>query len=118
MIRNTTGNISCYDWVMATVHDLRAVIMAYSSIEEATTSTGFRSATFKVGSKGIIGIEKDATHVTFALREEDAKTALERPSLAAEAIMKGEKLIGIRIDLRSVTSTELHNLVARSLASL
>jgi len=103
---------------MVTIDDIRTEIMRHPLIEESDKSTSFRAVTFKTKGKGIIGIEKDMNHVTFALNEHDAQAALEDADLAAEAISKKGTLIGVRVDMHRLTATSLNTLVTRSAASV
>lgn len=96
---------------MATTHDLHLALQAYSGIKEVERSTSFRSATFKANGKGIIAIEKDGSHATFALAEHDARAILERPDFLAEGIYKGERLIGVRVMLAELTIQQVNGLV-------
>lgn len=96
---------------MATIQNLRTAIAAYPGIKEASKNTGFRLATFKVGDKGIIAVEKDGIHATFALDARVIPILLTQFRSSAEGISKANTLIGIRIRLNELTIKQLDELV-------
>ena len=85
------------------MQDLRQALRAYSEIKESDKSTNFRSATFKAKGKGLIAIEKDGNHATFALSEHSAQKILQQTDYSANGIRKGGYLIGLRVNLAELT---------------
>jgi len=96
---------------MATIQDIRKVMQAYPEVEEAASNTSFRLATFRVGGKGFIAIEKDGVHATFALSAHDVQAQLTQAPFTVESISKAGKLIGVRVTLAEMTLSQLQDLV-------
>ncbi len=96
---------------MATIQHLRAAIQGYSEIVEAPGNTSFRIATFKLGGKGCIAIEKDGKHATFALSMDDVKVLIKKSGASIEPVRKAGNLIGVRVNLRDLTAQQIKSLV-------
>ncbi|MDB5089756.1 MAG: hypothetical protein JWR09_3750 [Mucilaginibacter sp.] len=96
---------------MATEQHLQIAIREYPEIVEAPGNTSFRKATFKIGGKGCIAVEKDGEHATFALLEDDIEALIKQSSASIEPIRKAGSLIGIRVNLTELTAQQVKALV-------
>lgn len=96
---------------MVTTQNLRTAIQAYPEVEEAASNTRFRLATFRARGKGFIAIEKDGTHATFALSENDVRNLLIQAAYTVESISKADKFIGVRVTMAEMTLSQLQDLV-------
>lgn len=70
-----------------------------------------RIATFKLGGKGCIAIEKDDEHATFALLMDDIKVLIKKSRASIEPVRKAGNLIGVRVNLRDLTAQQIKSLV-------
>jgi hypothetical protein len=96
---------------MASIEELQNVVLALPAVEAATH---FRMASFKVGGKNFIGIEKDGVHATFALDESEVHALVQEMPEKVETIYRYEKPIGVRARLDSLSPEQLRHLVELS----
>lgn len=96
---------------MATMQDLRTAIKEYPEIEEAARNTRFRIATFKMGGRGCIAIEKDGEHASFAFLADDIEALIKQPGINIEPIRKAGNLIGVRVNLTELPTQQIKGLV-------
>lgn len=100
---------------MTTILDLQDAVLAYPEVEVRHYGKNFvRLLAFKTNGKSFVGIDKDATHATFALAEDEVKALLaEFPSII-EGICKSGKLVGVRVDVPEMALPQLQKIVELS----
>jgi hypothetical protein len=90
---------------MADTEDLRRVVLALPGTAEGTH---FRMPAFQVGGKNFIGVQKDGT-VTMSMAAAQAVDIVAGDAAVTE-IRRKDKIIGIQVDLASVSTSRLADL--------
>ena len=100
---------------MTTIQDLHDAVVAYPEVEVRHYGKNFvRLLAFKTNGKNFVGIEKDTTHATFALAEDEVKALIAEFPSTIESIRKSGKLIGVRVDVSELPLPQLHKIVEMS----
>ena len=94
---------------MATFDDLRKFALA---LPQTMEGSHFHQVAFRVVDKPFIGIEKNNTCATFSLEKPDiAAFVAQAPDVYKEVWQSGKYLIGIRVELKSISAKQLKHLV-------
>ena len=98
---------------MTSFSELRAIAMSMPEVVEGPpVPAARRIASFKVGGKSFIGVEKGCATVTIALPEKAAKALVaEHPGAYAEIWRDGKIFMGLRVHLSVVSAHGVHELV-------
>jgi len=100
---------------MTTIQELQDAVVAYPEVEVRHYGKNFvRLRAFKTNGKNFVGIEKDTTHATFALAEDEVKALIAAFPSTIESIRKSGKLIGVRVDVPEMTLPQLQKIVELS----
>jgi hypothetical protein len=100
---------------MTTIQDLQDAVLAYPEVEVRHYGKNFvRLLAFKTNGKNFVGIDKDTTHATFALAEDEVKALIAEFPSTIESISKSGKLIGVRVDVPEMTLPQLQKIVELS----
>ncbi len=100
---------------MTTIQDLQDAVLAYPEVEVRHYGKNFvRLRACKTNGKNFVGIDKDTTHATFALAEDEVKALIAAFPATIESIRKSGKLIGVRVDVPEMTVPHLHKIVELS----
>ncbi len=100
---------------MTTIQDLQNAVLAYPEVEVRHYGKNFvRLLACKMNGKNFIGIDKDTTHATFALAEDEVKALIAAFPSTMESICKSGKLIGVRVDVPKLPLPQLHKIVEMS----
>jgi hypothetical protein len=95
------------------LNELRAIAMSLPEVEEGPpVQAARRIASFKVGGKSFVGIEKEGKTMTIALTEKAAKAVVaEDPDAYEEIWRNGKIFMGLRVKLSRVLVRRVHELV-------
>jgi predicted DNA-binding protein (MmcQ/YjbR family) len=97
---------------MATLKDLKKIVL---KLPDTTDSTHFNLHSYKVSDKPFIVIQKDNTHIILKLDKPNiAKFVAEESDVFEEVWQQKKHLIGVRLDIGTVSVKKIRHLVELS----
>lgn len=101
---------------MFDVDELRRYALTLPGVEEGRpVPAARRVASFKVGGKSFLGVEKGERFITLSVAEADAREVIASQPAAYEAIWRrGQLFVGLRVDLMQVGPERAKGLIELS----